>query len=172
LSGKVTRSAEERFWEKVARRGADDCWEWKATRSPANYGRFYINGRYEQASRVAWTLANGEIPSGLWVLHKCDNPPCVNPNHLFLGDRRDNMIDCSTKRRNGAHLYPERYRGCAQKTLGEQNGQSKLSANQVREIRRMRREEGLLHREIAAKFGVTGTTVAGILSGKYWRHVS
>jgi hypothetical protein len=90
----------DRFWSKVAIKGADECWEWKASRYPGGYGKFSIKDRYQQAHRLAWRLSNGEIPSGQNILHKCDNPPCVNPNHLFLGTQTDNMHDMMAKNRH------------------------------------------------------------------------
>lgn len=90
-----------RFRAKV-RRG-DGCWEFtgKRTKGPQPQGHFHIDARPFLASRVAWTIANGPIPAGLWVLHRCDNPPCCNPAHLFLGSRSDNTIDMYEKGRRG-----------------------------------------------------------------------
>lgn len=90
-----------RFWTKVPR--TDGCWEFtgKRTKGAQPQGHFYINARPYLASRVAWTITNGPIPAGLWVLHRCDNPPCVNPAHLFLGSRSANTIDMYEKGRRG-----------------------------------------------------------------------
>lgn len=87
---------EERFWAKVEK--GPDCWEWKAFRNKG-YGKFTYNGRMYLAHRLSWILTNGPIPDGLGVLHSCDNPPCVNPDHLFLGTQLDNMRDASNKGR-------------------------------------------------------------------------
>jgi hypothetical protein len=86
---------EEEFWEWVDIRGDDDCWEWKRSRFPDGYGQ--VN--HTVAHRIAWEMTNGPIPEGLWVLHKCDNPPCCNPNHLFLGTVKDNVHDAMRKGR-------------------------------------------------------------------------
>jgi hypothetical protein len=91
----------DRFWAKVEKM-PDGCWVWQAARSVSGYGLLAPSGGVRgdrRAHRVSWELHNGPIPAGLWVLHSCDNPPCVNPDHLFLGTRSDNMRDCASKGR-------------------------------------------------------------------------
>lgn len=93
-----------RFESKVERIPFHTCWEWTGslmTRSDEGhrYGSFYYGGRSELAHRVSWLISRGPIPEGLWVLHRCDNPGCVNPDHLFLGTQTDNMQDCARKGR-------------------------------------------------------------------------
>ena len=91
-------TVEERFWAKVDKDG--DCWTWMARRQPrGGYGQFQLDGRTRSAHRVAWTLTNGPIPDGLCVLHRCDNPPCVNPEHLWLGTKAENNQDMTEKGR-------------------------------------------------------------------------
>ena len=83
----------------MARKTESGCWEWACGKDDWGYGKTYFNQRTEKAHRVAWRIFNCEIPPGMLVLHKCDNPPCINPWHLFLGTNRDNMLDASRKGR-------------------------------------------------------------------------
>ncbi len=87
-----------KFWAKVQK--SDGCWVWQGC-IVRRYGVLGHDGKQVKAHRVAWGLTNGPIPNGLSVLHKCDNPPCVRPDHLFLGTQLDNMRDCSAKGRSG-----------------------------------------------------------------------
>jgi hypothetical protein len=97
-----SRPLEDRFWEKV--RKGPDCWVWVgAVSAPGQHGRIWVaeERRKVIASRVSWTMHNGPIPDGMEVCHRCDNPPCVRPDHLFLGTHRANMRDASDKGRAG-----------------------------------------------------------------------
>lgn len=93
----MSDTVEQRFWPKVEK--TDSCWIWKAARRPDNYGQFKFRGQMMNANRVSWILHNGEIPDGLLVCHRCDNPPCINPDHLFLGSHQDNRTDAVKKGR-------------------------------------------------------------------------
>lgn len=114
----------ERFWSKVDRSGnhPKGCWEWGASRIRKGYGSLGFKGKTCRSHRVAWELTYGEIPEGLHVLHSCDNPPCCNPNHLFLGTNLDNARDKEAKGR-GNH------------SKGENHYAAKLTDKQVAEIR-------------------------------------
>ena len=93
---------EERFWQKV--RKGPGCWEWTSARLPSGYGLISWRGTEHYAHRVSWMIHHGEVPAGMYVLHRCDNPPCVNPDHLYPGDAADNMRDCISRgRRNHLH---------------------------------------------------------------------
>ncbi len=109
LMSKPATPVAERFWPKVDRRGPDECWEWKAARQAEGYGKMFTTNRCrpERAHRVSWVLHHGPIPDGMFVLHRCDNPPCVNPAHLFLGTNLDNIEDMGRKGRHRGR-YSER----------------------------------------------------------------
>lgn len=96
----------ERIMSRV-RKCKSGCWEWTGASSNEGYGRVKVAGKLESPHRLMWEEENGPIPDGLWILHDCDNPPCVNPAHLFLGTRSDNMLDASKKGRTRGER-PER----------------------------------------------------------------
>lgn len=101
---------EQRFWRKTMPRLSDGgCIPWIGTKDRCGYGRFLTNGKKIPAHRFVWTLKNGPIPKGLFVCHKCDNPACVNPDHLFLGTHTDNVRDCMAK---GRKYYPVKKTHC------------------------------------------------------------
>lgn len=102
-------SDECRFWAKVAKAGADDCWLWTGTKPAFGHGQFVVNSRVVYAHRFSWELVNGKLPPGddVCVLHKCDVPACVNPSHLFVGTREENLADMRAKGR-GQNPPPRR----------------------------------------------------------------
>lgn len=99
LSPGTKDSIDMRFWRKVQK--SDGCWWWISVRNEDGYGQFRNDelGRMEGAHRFSWRLTHGDIPHGMCVLHHCDNPPCVNPDHLFLGTQQDNIADMHAKGR-------------------------------------------------------------------------
>jgi hypothetical protein len=108
----------ERFWAKVDVRGPDQCWEWTGSVNEHGYGKLAIKSKVgAKAHRLSWEINCGPIPDGACVLHKCDNPPCVNPSHLFLGTKKDNTHDMRAK---GRMVPPPTH-------YGEKHHNSKLS---------------------------------------------
>jgi hypothetical protein len=91
----------DRFWDKVIILGENDCWNWCAFKNKRGYGKYYLDGKKVYAHRYSYIMHHGDIPEGLCILHKCDNPSCVNPNHLFLGTHKDNTQDMISKGRKG-----------------------------------------------------------------------
>lgn len=147
----------ERFWQKVDKLSPDDCWEWKGGKSPQGYGVIAVNQRGQIASRVSYEMHFGSIPDGLCVLHKCDNPSCVNPAHLFLGTNSDNVADREAKGRN-----KPRY--------GAENGMAELTNDRVIDIRE-RFAKGERQVDLAKDHGVTRGTIWKIVHHRIWRHV-
>lgn len=149
---------DEKFWEKV--RTGPGCWEWQGSTDGHGYGQINrARGRSPiKAHRFSWVAENGEIPQGQWVLHKCDNPPCVRPSHLYLGDRSRNTKDAIER---GRYLTP---------FMGQNNPAAKLTAFDVHMIRK-RAYRGEQPIDIARDYPVSRTTVAEIVARKSWRHV-
>lgn len=149
-----------RFWAKVERRSEDQCWPWLAARDDKGYGVFYLGARLTKAPRASWALLVGPIPEGLNVLHRCDNPQCVNPAHLFLGTQADNLLDMRTKGRADGNHNPTR--------LGERHHCAKLTWAKVAEARaRHAAGEGLS--ALAREFNVTPPTMWAALHHRTWK---
>lgn len=91
----------ERFMDKVERGAPNECWTWRGTTLPQGYGQIRIATKMKRAHRISYAMFVGHIPTGMLVLHRCDNPSCVNPEHLFVGSYRDNAVDAVNKGRNG-----------------------------------------------------------------------
>lgn len=131
------------------------CWEWRAGIDRNGYGRVSINGKYQIASRVSYSIFTGD-PSGLLVCHSCDNPTCINPAHLFLGTYKDNYDDMVAKgRRKSADLK------------GSRNPNSKLDEATVSLIRAAYGSQSA----IGKQFGVSQRTVSRIRNGSSWQHI-
>lgn len=155
------KSIEERFWARVGRRNDDECWPWLLTPGRMGYGRFKPTPKDQlSAHRTAWELTHGPIPSGLWVLHRCDNRRCCNPAHLFLGTPRDNTRDMMAKGRN----VPPPVRSGA-----TANGAKLSEAEVLATLERLARgERGAA---IANALAVSQSAVSAIKHGKTWRAV-
>ena len=124
------------------------CHVWQPPKKGAGYGSMRYNGKDQLAHRIAWQEKYGAIPEGMCVCHKCDNPACVNPDHLFLGTHADNMRDMTSKGR-----HPYRY--------GEDHARAKLTNEQVRHIRSLRESSNVL----ARLFGVSKRTILNVRHG-------
>lgn len=185
----LTPDEVQRFWSKVDKSGgADACWLWTASRVTSGYGCFGIKRRLHGAHRIAWVLANVAIPGALHVCHRCDNPACCNPAHLFLGTREDNMRDKVAKGRcnlprgddHYSRLHPEKMaRGDANgsrthpesKPRGESHSNAKLTASQVIEIRTLYAAGLTTQIKLAAKFSVSQDLISLIINRKAWKHI-
>lgn len=158
----MTMTPLQRFMSYVDVIEETGCVCWTATCDKAGYGKLTFDGKPGQlAHRVAWTLLVGPIPAGADVLHRCDNPPCVNPDHLFLGDDFINQQDRVSKGRHHGH-HPQN---------GEDNLSAVLTEAQVIEIRAMCAGRTMTQRAIAHLFGVTPSNVAMIKTRRTWKHL-
>lgn len=144
----------ERFEEKIEAVTESGCWIWTAYTAKNGYGKFGYRGKVVLAHRFSYEYYNGDIPEDKEVCHICDERGCVNPAHLFLGTRSDNMQDCKNK---GRLVMPE--------TAGEAHPMRKLTAKQVQQIKA---EKGT-QTEIAKKYGIAQCTVSEIKRGKSWK---
>lgn len=138
------------FWSRVDQTG--DCWEWQRCRTPQGYGQVWVSERQARttAHRLAWELTHGPIPPGLFVCHHCDNPPCVNPAHLFLGTRTENGADAARKGRM---------------SHGEGHYKAKLTDAQVRAIQAAQ-AAGARAKDLESQYGVTHKTLWQIRHGQ------
>ena len=149
----------DRFWEKVDKKGEDGCWEWLGCcHHQWGYGSLNVGGKYMAAHRYSWELYFGKIPEGWLICHKCDNPSCVNPEHLFLGTNKDNSDDKIKKGRNAS-------------SVGENNGRSILTEDSVRQIFDLYKNRNYSHMKLGKMFNVHSTTIGHILQRKLWGHV-
>jgi len=149
----------ERLESRLDKSPASGCWLYLGARLPRGYGIIGAGGKRKKiyAHRAAWIVWRGPIPEGMHVCHRCDNPPCCNPDHLFLGTRSDNMRDCVQK--NRLNVGDRR---------GTNNGRAKLSEEQVREIRECYAKGGVSQSQLAAKFNIWQTHISRIIRRQAW----
>lgn len=185
---KLSESDVKRFWSKVDKNGGEDaCWEWLAGKNKSGYGKFSTVDKHWRAHRAAWIIASKEIPSdNLYVCHKCDNPGCVNPAHLFLGLPKDNAADMAAKGRslsgdrNPSRTRPERLRRGDNHPVrlnpslvkrGSDSSNTHLTEADVIEIKRLWHNSRITSRQLAEKYSIGKTSVLRIIHGKTWAHL-
>ena len=162
-----TENQLERFWEKVAVLGPDDCWEWLGCKNYFGYGVFHLHGNTNLlAHRMSMYIEVGEIGEhdshyGMCVCHKCDNPGCVNPNHLFIGTQRENMKDMENKKRKSYETGK----------IGELNNSAKLTEPEVLEIRDKYATGLYYQKTLALEYGVTQPLIGYIVRREIWTHI-
>lgn len=152
----------EKFWAKVEQ--GEGCWEWQGLRYTKGYGKVTWKGSLQGAHRVAYSLAYGPIPPGLFICHHCDNPPCVRPGHLYAGTRKDNARDYKIR---GDHSTPRRY----VVFRGSRNGQAKLTEELVVEIRRRHARGEASVSRLAREYGMSSGSMGLVVRGILWKHV-
>lgn len=150
---------EQRFWKKVDKKSDNECWNWTGSCFKFGYGQIRIKNKMIKAHRFSWEIHFGKIPDDKpCVLHHCDNPKCVNPSHLWSGTYKDNTKDMINKDR-------------ANKAKGENIGTSKLTENQVKQIKLLYSQKKLTQVQISKIFNVSRETISHIYTNKIWRHI-
>lgn len=134
------------------------CWNWNKCLCARRYGNVRIGRKMILAHRAAWEAKNGEIPKGMYVLHRCDNTKCINPDHLFIGTQMDNVRDMHQK-------------GRARKAVGTNHRWAKLTDDKVRNIRFMISGGSMSDGEIGRAVGISRSVICHIKSGRTWKHV-
>lgn len=156
-------SIDKRFWGKVKK--TDSCWLWTGAKNGNGYGTIRYNGRPIGTHRMSWILANGlDIPKGMQVLHSCDNPLCVRPDHLSLGTLQENSKDMSRKGRASR-------KGPTLPRRGESNGSAVLNESDIRSIRSLYATGQHTMKQIANQYGVSDGAVRFIVRRITWKHV-
>ncbi len=157
----------QRFWARVIQGAtADECWDWKGSKlRDTGYGRLGIAGkRVDLAHRFSWELHFGDIPDGACVLHSCDNPPCSNPRHLFLGTRADNYADMRRKGRENRAGYFS-----SERFARERHPRAKITREDAEAIRDLYRPRHTTCKELASRYGISEHTVRAIVAGRLWK---
>lgn len=148
---------------KINKDVVNGCWNWQGATGFKGYGRIKFEQKVYLSHRISFLVFHGEDPGKLFVCHKCDNPSCLNPDHLFLGSRSENMKDCSAKGR----LYKNKKEDVV---FGEDVGSSKLKNSDIEKIRNLL-ADGWKQARIARLFGVNRSQINRIFSGKSWNRI-
>ena len=156
-----------RFFDKV--KITDNCWIWTAAKDRGGYGQFFLNKTMVKPHRYSWEYFRRKIPDGLCVCHKCDNPPCVNPDHLFLGTMKDDIQDAIKKGR--FHQNNQGFKKGHDLNKGEKHYNAKLTKEQVKDIRRKYVPWKYTQEKLAKEYNVSQSRISEILSNKYWKFV-
>lgn len=149
---------EERFEQNYEIDEETGCWEWTGTQHSHGYGQLTIDYKTTGAHRFSYKLHNGEIPEGAFICHKCHNPPCVNPDHLYAGDAKSNARDSID---NGDWDAP----------IGERQGQSNLTDEDALEIRERYANEDITYADIQGEYGISAPALSNLINGNTWKHV-
>lgn len=153
---RISLDDEKRFYSYVELIPFSECWWWTGNLSRQGYGSFYVNKKTLGAHRYSYTLNKGPIDEGLFVCHSCDNPMCVNPDHLWLGTPLDNARDAMTKGRI---------------CMGERAPKAKLTGEIVKRMRDMHYIDGVKQNVLAEMFGVSNPVAHYAITGKTWKHI-
>jgi hypothetical protein len=142
----------DRFLSHVAKKNNKDCWLWIGNKNKLGYGKIWNLGKHVPTHRMSWMIYKGKIPKGLFICHHCDNPSCVNPEHLFLGTAKDNHDDCISKNRIA---------------FGKRNKSSKLTYDKAVEIRNLYKACKSM-RKLGSVYNVSGNVIWHIIHNKTW----
>ena len=157
----IEKKDEERFWKKVDKKENEECWEWRAGKR-AGYGAFKMNGKVQSSHRVVYSMEKGEIPGEKLVLHKCDNRKCVNPSHLYLGDYSRNIQD---------RLERTEWKPGDSLPKGENHPNTKLTEEEVIEIREKYSNKNITQKELAKDYPVARKQITKIVNERCWKNI-
>ena len=155
----LNKDDENRFWIKVIVLEENNCWEWISKKDEDGYGRFWLHEKMQGAHRISYTLKYGQISKGLWILHKCNNTSCVNPNHLYAGTIKDNVRDSI----NSGTLFLLRVKG-------ENRPNAKLKESEIRDIRNMLKN-GEPQKDVILKYGLDSSHISAIKNRRIWKSI-
>lgn len=147
----------DRFWEKVDRGDPDECWEWKAATDNNGYGRFWFDGENRPSHQVSWEISYGDR-NGEHILHTCDNKICVNPNHLYLGTPHDNLVDAYERGQKDPVML-----------RGEDNPRSKLTREEVQDIREKYARGESTYEQLAEEYDTVYQNIGHIVNVESWQ---